>query len=237
MLQTYKPKKMWTKFSHLDAFGFGAGFRTQFANQFATQIGAQIERALSNASNAFDIGEINAINAINAPAPFSMVRDGQRSKSTQTLGDTETQTQIQTQIQTQDAQTQTTRTRTHNSDALIEAQRNSEPEWEEDAVLVTVTYYMKSLVFTVPITSMAKTEIILMCKTLGSKCSVVFEDTSWIVNNDGTETRYDTDSEIGYFLHNVCDMYETFDEHMMSEAIGRCIVAVAHFDYITSQPM
>jgi hypothetical protein len=228
MLQTYKPKKMWTNFSHLDAFGFGAGFRNQFANQFATQIGAQIERALSNASNAsnaFNIG------AINAPTPITMVRDEKKSKATQTSWDAETQTQ------TQDVHTQTTRTQTHNPDAIIRAQRNSEPEWEEDAVLVTVTYYVKSLVFTVPITSLAKTEIILMCKTLGSKCSVVFEDTSWIVNNDGTETRYDTDSEIGYFLHNVCDMYETFDEHMMSEAIGRCIVAVAHFDYITSQPM
>jgi hypothetical protein len=91
---------------------------------------------------------------------------------------------------------------------------------------------MKSLVFTVPITSLAKTEIILMCKTLGSTCSVVFEDTSWIVNNDGKETRYDTDSEIGSFLHDVCDTYETFDEHMMSEAIGRCIVAVAQFEFI-----
>jgi len=223
LLQTYKPKKMWTNFSYLDAFGLGTGFGVKTGNQFVNQIGTQFERALSN---AFDNGAING--AINAPTPFAMVRDEKkRSKATQTPWTTDTH----------DTQTQTTRTQARNSDAMIRAQRNSEPEWEEDAVLVTVRYYMKSLVFTVPITSLAKTEIILMCKTLGSTCSVVFEDTSWIVNNDGKETRYDTDSEIGYFLHNVCDMYETFDEHMMSEAIGRCIVAVAHFDYITSQPM
>jgi hypothetical protein len=169
-----------------------------------TGFGTQIERALSN---AFDIGEINAPNAPNPPTPIVMIRDEEKRSD------------------------KVTQTGLHNSDVITRVQRDPGFEWEEDAVLVTVRYYVKSLVFTVPITSSAKTEIIPMCKTLGSACSVVRDEKSWIVNNSGIETRYDVDSEIGYFRH-VCDMYETFDEHMMSEAIGRCIVAVAHFEFI-----
>ena len=209
MLRMYKRNNMFTNFSYLDAFGLGTGFRNHFGMQFSTQFGQTI-------SNEFDDCEPGESEDGAAPNTITMVRDEEKiilNKATRA--------------------TQTRATQTRDTQIMPRLwQCDSESDWEEDSVLVTVKCRVKSLAFTVPITSAAKREIIPLCKNLGSASSVVFNDKSCIVHTDGIATRYDADSEIGSFLHDVCDTYETFDEHMMSEAIGRCIVAVAQFEFI-----